>query len=173
MTMYNSIPIFSRIGQLSVTATDARHVHVASDGVTLRRVVYRVSAHLWKQASGAWDFFNPEEPKTASTYGMRRNVYISRADTLLGDTSEPARRDITSAVLDALNGFMREQCGRDLLTAADRDDAERALETAREEFANAEKGLSAALGQLVTARRRLESLAPEHARIPSSRDSAK
>lgn len=158
--MYSSSLVKSRLGELNVTATDGAHVHVsagsqhdgeASDPLKLRGVPYRVSAHYWCDASGAWSTANPDNGGTPT------RLFITR-DDCLQDPSFPARRDIARAILETLTGFMREKCGRDLLASAGLEAAERALDDAAEKVREAEEALSAARSVHADARIRLARL---------------
>jgi hypothetical protein len=135
---YPTAPLTTALGDLVVAVTDARHMHVATQGVDaiiVRGVPYRGGLHLYENG-GRWQ------------QREYHDLNVWRADGTQRDASDAARRTIIETIESAVNEWAPHH--REVITAAARVNVANREAYVRREIAKLESALAAKRSELTT-----------------------
>ena len=152
------IPLSTAFGvdKLEVAFTSSTHAYVTyreGDTVTINRVEYRPSAHLYKWADGRFHLGREAQ----STYDRRQSASVTRANWVkVADmyASEPARARFVSEVEQAVNNFAVNN--NETLIDAEIENRKDEARQAAQEYKEAVKAMNAARKVLDEAEARIE-----------------
>lgn len=103
--MYYDVP--TKFGLMALTPTEANHIYIthdAQDGrastpITIRGILYRASAHVYRYPDGKWRVGAP----TSAEYQRPREAYMSFAEFRQMVPSRPAKKAFIEEVERVVN----------------------------------------------------------------------
>lgn len=148
------IAILTKFGPLSLTPTDSDHIYAAAgtryeigaeSGLTVRGVRYHVSAHCYRA-----DGFKSRPAE----------FYVSRAGSFgRPEPSRAARETIADEISRAVAAWTETEDARAAFAIAEFQDAEKALQDAREKSEKADAAAAECLAARIAAAKRLKDAA--------------
>jgi hypothetical protein len=135
------------LGEITITPTEAKHLHVGSDSIVVRNILHRISGHLYLWADGSWHVGEERQPD----YERSRQMYVSRRDTSHRDTYNDASTAAHTKICEVVTAVVNEWAIATswALKAAQKEYVAKEVQNRHDQIANHQKAIETLQAEIV------------------------
>jgi hypothetical protein len=128
------------LGEITITPTEAKHLHVGSDSIVVRNIPHRMSGHLYLWSDNEWHVGEERQP----VYERSRQMYATRKGShrdTFNDASTAAHAKICEVVTTVVNEWAKATPWA--LKAAQKEYVASEVQNRLDQIANHQKAITA------------------------------